>query len=127
MICSPQPMMALLASLTAFFAYYSAPDGLDGVLVFAADGTSSEFRKRSTKQPRPWAELSVLDPTREGAERLDLAPRLHPATLLLIAYELIRASQRLEAVPRGGTGRADGFWMRSSRICLRVRTSCLPS
>lgn len=100
-MCSARPMVALLASLTAFFSYYSALDGLDGTLAFAADGSSSEFKKRTGRWHRPWAELSVLDPTREGAERLDLASRLHPASHLLLTYELCRASQRLEAVPRG--------------------------
>mmetsp|Transcript_85626 Transcript_85626/g.239150 ORF Transcript_85626/g.239150 Transcript_85626/m.239150 type:complete len:583 (-) Transcript_85626:139-1887(-) len=101
-ISNQRPMAALLVSLTAFFRHYSAPGGLDGVLVFGADGSSSEFNRRAARRSSPWFELSVLDPTREGAERLDLAPRLHPATQLLFMYELRRASQRLEAVPRDG-------------------------
>lgn len=101
-ISGQRPMAALLASLGAFFHHYAAPDGLHGLLVFAPDGSSSEFRRREGKRAGPWAELSVLDPTREGAESLDLAPRLPPATQLLIAHELRRASRRLQAVPRGG-------------------------
>jgi hypothetical protein len=108
-ISNQRPMAALLASLTAFFNHYAATsspgptDGLDGVLIFAADGSSSEFRQHDQiGRLSPWAELSVLDPTREGAERLNLAPRLFPATQLLLAYELRRASRRLESVPRGG-------------------------
>jgi len=73
--------------------------------MFAADGSSSEFRrsekKLSERAPGAWGELSVLDPTREGAERLDLAPRLPPATQLLMSHELRRASQRLHRVPKG--------------------------
>lgn len=107
-ISGQRPMVALLASLAAFFHHYAATDGLDGTLMFAADGSSSEFKRRSgEKKPSPrhatsqWAELSVLDPTREGVESLDLAPRLHPATQLLLAHELRRASQRLHRVPKG--------------------------
>jgi hypothetical protein len=96
-------MAALLASLTAFFFHFaSAPNGLDGSLVFASDGSWSDFRRLRTRHTTPWAELSVLDPTREGAERVDLAPRLHPATQLLVAHELNRARLILEAVPRAG-------------------------
>merc|ERR1719183_2631305 len=94
-------MAALLASLAAFFHHYSAPGGLNGVLQFAADGSTSEFRRKGEKCNSPWAELSVLDPTREGAESLDLAPRLPPATQILMSYELRRASQRLQCVPKG--------------------------
>lgn len=106
-ISGQRPMVALLASLAAFFHHYAAIDGLDGVLMFAADGSSSEFRRSSEKKPSPrsssnvWGELSVLDPTREGNERLDLAPRLPPATQLLLSHELRRASQRLHRVPKG--------------------------
>merc|ERR1719267_496115 len=108
-ISGQRPMVALLASLAAFFHHYATVDGLDGVLVFAPDGSSSEFRKSSEKKPSPrsasvtspWGELSVLDPTREGAESLDLAPRLHPATQLLFCHELTRACKRLQRVPKG--------------------------
>jgi hypothetical protein len=98
-----RPMVALLASLAAFFHHYAARDGLDGVLKFASDGSASEFRreKRASSRASPWASLSVLDPTREGAECLDLAPRLPPASQLLILHELRRASQRLDCVPKG--------------------------
>lgn len=103
-----RPMVALLASLAAFFHHYAALDGLDGVLQFAADGSSSEFRRGAEKKKSPthltnspWGELSVLDPTREGAESLDLAPRLPPATQLLMSHELRRASHRLQRVPKG--------------------------
>jgi len=91
-----RPMAALLSSLAAFFLSYSAQGGFDGVLLFAPDGSSSEFRKNKDKRHSPWAELSILDPTREGIESLDLAPRLPPATQLLFAYELRRASLRLQ-------------------------------
>jgi hypothetical protein len=103
-ISGQRPMVALLASLAAFFHHYAAFDGLDGTLMFAADGSSSEFRRSDEKKTAPtnsWGELSVLDPTREGAERLDLAPRLPPATQLLMSHELRRASQRLHRVPKG--------------------------
>mmetsp|Transcript_29371 Transcript_29371/g.51462 ORF Transcript_29371/g.51462 Transcript_29371/m.51462 type:complete len:702 (+) Transcript_29371:211-2316(+) len=109
-ISGQRPMVALLASLAAFFHHYAAADGLDGTLVFAADGSSSEFRRRSetrsgsnmpVARTSAWAELSVLDPTREGMESLDLVPRLPPATQLLLAHELRRASQRLQRVPKG--------------------------
>jgi len=103
-ISGQRPMVALLASLAAFFHHYATLDGLDGALIFAADGSSSEFRRRGEKKRGGgpfWAELSVLDPTREGAESLDLAPRLHPATQLLLAHELRRASERLLRVPKG--------------------------
>lgn len=106
LLSGQRPMAALLASLTAFFRHYASLDRLDGVLQFAADGSSSEFRRRSLESRKPgaepWAELAVLDPTREGHESLNLAPRLPPATQLLLAYELRRAGQRLEMVPRSG-------------------------
>merc|ERR1719331_2523427 len=69
-ISGQRPMVALLASLAAFFHHYAVIDGLDGVLTFAPDGSSSEFRqdKSKKKSPRlatsPWGDLSVLDPTR---------------------------------------------------------------
>jgi len=114
-ISGQRPMVALLASLAAFFHHYAAMAGLDCVLVFAPDGSSSEFRQDRNKNapPRqdksrgpyvansPWGELSVLDPTREGIESLDLAPRLPPATQLLLSHELRRASERLRRVPKG--------------------------
>jgi len=100
-IGGPRPMAALLVSLTAFFRHYAALQQLDGVLQFAADGSSSEFRRHTCARAAPWAELVVLDPTREGAESLNLVPRLLPATQLLLAHELRRAGQRLEQVPRG--------------------------
>lgn len=68
------------------------------MLKFTADGASSQFRlgdKRSL-----WSEFSVLDPTREGAESLELAPRLPPATQVLLSYELRRAHQRLQRMPK---------------------------
>jgi len=99
-------MAALLASLSSFFRHYAALGCLDGILQFAADGSSSEFRRRS-RADRPkgdrasdsWAEFAVLDPTREGSESLNLAPPLPPATQLLLAHELRRAGQRLERIP----------------------------
>lgn len=109
-ISGQRPMVALLASLAAFFHHYAVIDGLDGVLMFAPDGSSSEFRKSADKKASSphasssssaWGELSVLDPTREGAESLNLAPRLPPATQVLMSYELRRASQRLQRVPKG--------------------------
>jgi len=110
-ISGQRPMVALLASLAAFFHHYAAIEGLDGVLVFAADGSSSEFRRRDLSDKclkanpslpsSPWGELSVLDPTREGVESLDLAPRVPPATQLMLHHELRRASQRLHRVPKG--------------------------
>eukprot|EP00931_Biecheleriopsis_adriatica_P088428 TRINITY_DN62755_c0_g1_i1.p1 TRINITY_DN62755_c0_g1~~TRINITY_DN62755_c0_g1_i1.p1 ORF type:complete len:629 (-),score=104.46 TRINITY_DN62755_c0_g1_i1:123-2009(-) len=108
MVSGQRPMAALLASLAAFFRHYQSLDRLDGVLQFAADGTSSEFRMRAERgsvgtgpaSTSPWAELAVLDPTREGLESLNLIPRLPPATQLLLSHELSRAHARLEAVPR---------------------------
>lgn len=95
-VSSQRPMAALLASLGAFFRHYSALDRLDGVLQFAADGSASSFRRRAKTSQDPWAVLAVLDPTREGSESLNLAPSLPRATQLLVAYELQRASMRLQ-------------------------------
>mmetsp|Transcript_117780 Transcript_117780/g.305688 ORF Transcript_117780/g.305688 Transcript_117780/m.305688 type:complete len:660 (+) Transcript_117780:67-2046(+) len=95
-----RPMAALLAFLGAFFRHYSSLHRLDGVLRFAPDGSASDFRRRARPRDEPWAELAVLDPTREGAESLNLAPRLPPATQLLLAYELQRAGSRLERIPK---------------------------
>eukprot|EP00928_Gymnodinium_smaydae_P032136 TRINITY_DN23354_c0_g1_i1.p1 TRINITY_DN23354_c0_g1~~TRINITY_DN23354_c0_g1_i1.p1 ORF type:complete len:696 (+),score=138.13 TRINITY_DN23354_c0_g1_i1:40-2127(+) len=96
-----RPMAALLASLKAFFSYYGTePNGIDGVLTFAADGCSSNFERRPRARPSAWYKLSVIDPTRAGAEQLDLAPRLYPATQLLIACELKRARSLLTSVPQ---------------------------
>lgn len=100
-VSGQRPMAALLASLTAFFQYYADLERLDGILRFAVDGSSSEFKRRAAGRAGPWAELVVLDPTREGHESLNLVPRLPPATQLLLAHELRRAGQRLEQVPRG--------------------------
>ena len=93
-----RPMAALLSSLGAFFRHYQSLELLDGVLYFSQDGSSSEFRRRERQRgASPWAELLVLDPTREGTESLSLVPRLHPATQLLLGHELQRAHQRIEA------------------------------
>lgn len=107
LVSSQRPMAALLASLAAFFRYYSSLDLMDGILQFAPDGSSSEFKRRS-ERPRgtgplstsPWAELAILDPTRDGLESLNLAPRLPPATQLLLAHELRRAGDRLARIPK---------------------------
>jgi len=97
-----RPFCALLASLKVFFCYYDCIEKLDGILHFAADGSTSDFKRHTEATgAAPWAELAVLDPTREGSERLNLVPRLLPATQLLLAYELHRASQRFQQVPRG--------------------------
>lgn len=93
-----RPMAALLSSLGSFFRHYQSLERLDGVLYFSPDGSSSEFRRRERQRGcSPWAELSVLDPTREGTESLSLVSRLHPATQLLLGHELQRAYQRIEA------------------------------
>lgn len=89
--------------------HYQSLERLDGVLQFAADGTSSEFRRRSERKcpgtgpasTSPWAQLAVLDPTREGLESLNLIPRLPPATQLLLTHELGRAHDFIQRVPRG--------------------------
>lgn len=99
-----RPMAALLASLAAFFRQYNSLERLDGVLQFGADGSSSEFRRNENtahSSASPWSELTVLDPTREGQERLNLVPRLPPATQLLLSYELSRAARYLDSVPKG--------------------------
>lgn len=106
-VSSQRPMAALLASLAAFFRYYCSLEQMDGILQFAPDGSSSEFKRRS-ERPRgtgplsssPWAELAILDPTREGLDSLNLAPRLPPATQLLLAHELRRAGDRLAKIPK---------------------------
>lgn len=98
-VSSQRPMAALLGSLGAFFHAYTTPAGLDGALVFAADGSSSTFQQRAPQQRGPWAELAVLDPTREGPESLNLVPRLPPAAQVLLTHELQRAAERLQKVP----------------------------
>lgn len=97
-VSSTRPMAALLGSLGTFFRHFTAPGGLDGALAFAPDGSSSEFKRRPRKGRGPWAELAVLDPTREGPERLNLVPRLPPAAQVLLTHELQRAAQRLNRV-----------------------------
>lgn len=107
-----RPMADLLASLATFFRMYATPGGCDGMLSFTVDGRSSEFKARPKNGRSPWAELVVLDPTGgEGPSipscrrgdgypvRGCLAPRLSPATQLLLAYELGRASKRLPPPP----------------------------
>lgn len=107
LISSRRPMAALLGSLAAFFCHWAALGGLDGSLLFAADGSSSEFRRRTASgQPTqrgrsPWSELAVLDPTREGHESLNLVPRLPPAVQVLLTHELRSAKRRLQLVPLG--------------------------
>ena len=90
---------ALMTLFMAFFAHYSAPDGLDGVLSFAPDNSTSEFKHPATKKAM-WGELSVIDPTRDSSEPVDLAPHLTPATQLLISHELRRANLGLRRIPR---------------------------
>lgn len=98
---SSRPMSALLCSLGAFFSHYCSLERLDGVLSFALDGSASEFRRRTERaSSEPWVNLAVLDPTREGSEKLNLAPRLTAATQLLLGYELQRANARLSRMPR---------------------------
>lgn len=105
---SQRPMAALLAFLTAFFRHFCSLSRLDGVLRFAPDGSASDFRRKEGRRDGPWAELAVLDPTREGSESLNLAPRLPPATQLLLAFELQRAGRRLERIPRSSAEAAPG-------------------
>eukprot|EP00933_Yihiella_yeosuensis_P039180 TRINITY_DN33130_c0_g1_i1.p1 TRINITY_DN33130_c0_g1~~TRINITY_DN33130_c0_g1_i1.p1 ORF type:complete len:632 (+),score=114.71 TRINITY_DN33130_c0_g1_i1:229-2124(+) len=108
-VSGQRPMAALLASLSAFFRHYNSLERLDGVLQFAPDGGSSDFKRRSEREIKSrgpaatsaLAELGVLDPTREGAESLNLVPRLYPATQLLLSHELSRASKFLDQVPKG--------------------------
>jgi len=92
-----QPMIHLADSLATFFHTYAARDGLDGVLMFEEGSVASSFSQRSKNRRSPWAELSVLDPTMTGSEASEIAPRLLPATQLLIAYEFRRASALLPA------------------------------
>eukprot|EP00435_Cladocopium_sp_Y103_P067962 s187_g30.t2 len=68
--------------------------GWETLWIFSAMKLGRRERQRGCS---PWAELSVLDPTREGTESLSLVPRLHPATQLLLGHELQRAYQRFEA------------------------------
>lgn len=97
-------MAALLAFLAAFFRHYCSLHRLDGVLRFAPDGSASDFGRRPGPRNGPWADLAVLDPTREGPESLNLAPRLPPATQLLLAYEMQRAGFRLERISKNCEG-----------------------
>jgi len=93
------PMAALLSSLADFFNTFSGVRGLDGVLRFSADGSSSEFQRRVVTK-RAEIQLSVLDPTQRSKEGVDLAPRLTAATHLLLAYELDRAARALWQMDR---------------------------
>merc|ERR1719158_1837973 len=56
-----RPMAALLASLAAFFHHYAAPGGFNGVLQFAADGSSSECRSMLEQ---------IFQPATEGCNEL---------------------------------------------------------
>lgn len=97
-ITAPAPgMPQLMAFLTAFFHSYSALGGLDGQLAFEDEAGKSNFAPREQRKKSPWSELSVLDPTHKGefGDSSELAPKLLPATQLLIAYELRRASSLL--------------------------------
>jgi len=91
-----RPTIAILAGLAAFFQGYAAAGSLHGSLQFTADPVSSEFKPGARSEASPWARLSVPDPTLEGA---DLARELPPATQLLLAHELRRASARLTLGP----------------------------
>lgn len=93
---SRQPMEALLRTLHAFFDHYAGLEQMDGCLKFLSDGTASEFQRNPRNQKRQashWADLSILDPTRGGEESLNLAPRLAPATQLLLLCELRRSAR----------------------------------
>eukprot|EP00434_Breviolum_minutum_P019270 symbB.v1.2.016982.t1/scaffold1297.1/size126219/6 len=68
-----------------------------GMLEGVMTDTTHDWRRERQRGASPWAELLVLDPTREGTESLSLVPRLHPATQLLLGHELQRAHQRIEA------------------------------
>lgn len=100
-----RPMATLLVALHAFFEKYSTWEGLHGAVVFSPDG--SEFHPHKENYASPWVEFSVMDPTRQGVESLDLAPRVSPATMLLLVHEIRRAAKRLPSLqePTYGDGR----------------------
>jgi len=128
---SHRPMVALLASLEAFFRYYNSLENIDGVLQFAADGSSATFKRWTPvekKRAAPWAELAVLDPTREGAESLNLAPWLPAATQLMIVYELRRA-WRLFKIASAGEEKLGESWALLEKVFepLPAGTSELPA
>eukprot|EP00927_Polykrikos_kofoidii_P039580 TRINITY_DN3393_c1_g1_i1.p1 TRINITY_DN3393_c1_g1~~TRINITY_DN3393_c1_g1_i1.p1 ORF type:complete len:661 (-),score=93.20 TRINITY_DN3393_c1_g1_i1:603-2585(-) len=111
-----RPMATLLVALGAFFRRFAAPGSMDGLLQFAPDG-SSEFLPHTRDHYSPWSELSVMDPTYEGAEGADLSVRLQPATQLLLAYELRRAAARL---PQGPTERWEAVFKDGHRQVSEV-------
>jgi hypothetical protein len=97
-----RPMATLLVALHAFFEKYSTWKGLHGAIVFSPDG--SEFHPHKETHAAPWVEFSVMDPTRQGAESLDLAPRIAPATMLLLVHEIRRAARRLPSLQETNYG-----------------------
>jgi len=182
-----RPMAALLALLMAFFQHYAATDGLNGVLSFTPDGSSSRFQKHehsstwATPMLMPtyatrkssaasdtescqsstcdenqnpnmqnvnpkgpffndvqldkkqlkkhksaatimWSELSILDPTTKEGPNLDLAPRVPPATQVLLAHELQRAHERLQQVSLVGVEASFG----TSWRCLQEIFEAVP-
>lgn len=97
-----RPMATLLVALHAFFEKYSTWNGLHGAVVFSPDG--SEFHPHKETYASPWVEFSVMDPTRQGVESLDLAPRIAPATMLLLVHEIRRAARRLPSLQETNYG-----------------------
>eukprot|EP00929_Paragymnodinium_shiwhaense_P112350 TRINITY_DN80608_c0_g1_i1.p1 TRINITY_DN80608_c0_g1~~TRINITY_DN80608_c0_g1_i1.p1 ORF type:complete len:682 (+),score=65.12 TRINITY_DN80608_c0_g1_i1:65-2047(+) len=94
-----RPMCALLNALAVFFRTFAAHGGLNGSLWFSPDGSSSEFREVSKDSSDGWQQLAIMDPTSTESQCSNLVPRLTPATQLLVAVELQRASSLMPARP----------------------------
>lgn len=93
-------MAQILALLCSFFQTYTTVSGLDGVLQFEQDSSSSTFHRRDGARKLGQAELTVVDPN----SGINLTPPMSPAMHLLLVHELLRARSLLkEASPTGNS------------------------
>lgn len=93
-------MAQILGLLSSFFQMYTTVSGLDGVLQFEQDSSSSTFQRRDGARKLCQAELTVVDPN----SGINLTPPMSPAMHLLLVHELLRARSLLkEASPTGNS------------------------
>eukprot|EP00930_Biecheleria_cincta_P025311 TRINITY_DN18041_c0_g1_i1.p1 TRINITY_DN18041_c0_g1~~TRINITY_DN18041_c0_g1_i1.p1 ORF type:complete len:673 (-),score=107.12 TRINITY_DN18041_c0_g1_i1:342-2294(-) len=93
-------MAQILGLLSSFFQTYTTVSGLDGVLQFEQDSSSSTFHRRDGARKVGQAELTVVDPN----SGINLTPPMSPAMHLLLVHELLRARSLLkEASPTGNS------------------------
>lgn len=128
-----QPTAVIMIGLAAFFHHYAAVGSLHGRLQFKVDPLSSELapepRSGDEGATSPWASLEVPDPSlpEPPPAGADLARELSPATQLLLAHELRRASGLLPRPPATGPQKDDYRGFKRVFEPLREDMNLLPS